>query len=724
MIFGLAGAGLFLSPSGALLTPAWAQYIPSTPGSPDVDPPSFVVTSVLGGSPTLDLTTELDAYKAAAEVETQLRQNPPDDGSGGAPCDPDAPTCVWDANYPTQVANAKAAREAALTAIQTSVDNAGDPSTLAATASCAEQLDPFRYAFDAAGLASEAVGTTSEILTSLDFTGLSESASNAVQAVGVGLQAGSLVFDGVQTFALPNCEGEFTGSLMTHANVIAKMGVSAHDGRVTLGYVGNPDYDPNSAVPIEYSFDGITIGGGGVGGAGFGGAHAYTADVSAIAIGNGAQALSPDAVAIGDGALAEGSSATAVGANSTASGDNTAAYGADARALGTDATALGQNAFAAGTRVTAVGTDSQAQGVQTTSLGSGSVAAGNRNTAVGDGAQAFDPTSGNFLAGENMTAMGQDAWAFAGNATSVGQGSRVFSAAANGTAIGQSAEVHAENGSAVGQDALAFGEGASAFGQKAVAFGASSTAIGKDTFAAVDSSTAVGESAIAMGSLSTAIGQASGATGDYSTAIGQLSGASAERATAVGQLASASGVRATALGQGASAGRASATAVGAGATSAADYSTAVGAGAQATHVGSAAFGASATTTRDLQQVFGVSSNTYTMPGLTSQASTMAQVGPKSLVTADASGNLAADRELYEQIGQNREGVAMALALGNFWVPEGKSFAVGMNTSSFDGTFAMGLNMGGKITDNLHLTGGMAVSATGLISARGGGILAW
>ena len=67
---------------------------------------------------------------------------------------------------------------------------------------------------------------------------------------------------------------------------------------------------------------------------------------------------------------------------------------------------------------------------------------------------------------------------------------------------------------------------------------------------------------------------------------------------------------------------------------------------------------------------------------------------------------------------------MALALGNFWVPEGKTFAVGMNTSSFDGTYAMGFNMGGKFNENLHLTGGMALSATGMISARAGGILAW
>ncbi|WP_187969604.1 hypothetical protein [Aquibium microcysteis] len=649
---GIAGAVFSFAALSQATTPASAQYIASTPGKPDVDPPSFVVTSVLGGSPTLDLSTELDAYKAAAETETNLRQNPPDDGSGGSPCDPDAPTCVWDANYPTQVANAKAAREAALNAIQTSVDNAGDPNTLAATASCAEQLEPFRYAFDAAGVATEAAGVTSEILTSLDFTGLSESASNAVQAVGVGLQAGSLIFDGVQTFALPSCEGEFTGSLMTHANVIAQMGVSAHDGRVTLGYFGNPDFDADADVPVEYSFDGITIGGGGVGGAGFGGANAFTAHVSAIAIGNGAQALSPDAIAIGDAAYAEGTNATAVGADSRAAGTNTTAFGADARATGTNASALGQNALADGTNVTAVGTDAQAQGSQTAAFGSGAIAAGTRNTAIGDGAQAFDPTTGNFLNGENMTAVGQLASAVADDTTAVGQG------------------------------ALAFDEGASAFGQFAVAYGASSTALGRDSYAELDASTAIGESALALGSRSTATGQNAMASGTSATAMGQASVASGNSATAVG------------------------------------------AQAQAAHAGSAAFGAGATTTLERQQVFGVASNTYTMPGLTSYTSTMRQVGPKSLVTTDASGNLAADRGLYDQIGENRQGVAMALALGNFWVPDGKTFAVGMNTSSFDGTYAMGFNMGGKLNESLHVTGGMAVSATGMISARAGGILAW
>ena len=110
-----------------------------------------------------------------------------------------------------------------------------------------------------------------------------------------------------------------------------------------------------------------------------------------------------------------------------------------------------------------------------------------------------------------------------------------------------------------------------------------------------------------------------------------------------------------------------------------------------------------------QQVFGTTSNRYTMPGLTSKDSTIRQVGPKSLVTSDANGNLAADRDLYDQIGQNRQGVAMAMALSNFWVPENKKAAIGINASTFDGTWAVGLNIGGEIYNNVYATGGVAYS---------------
>src|SRR5262249_37998891 len=51
--------------------------------------------------------------------------------------------------------------------------------------------------------------------------------------------------------------------------------------------------------------------------------------------------------------------------------------------------------------------------------------------------------------------------------------------------------------------------------------------------------------------------------------------------------------------------------------------------------------AGATATRANQQVFGTASNTYTMPGITSDASKAAQGSPTNIVTSNASGDLAA-----------------------------------------------------------------------------------
>jgi hypothetical protein len=152
--------------------------------------------------------------------------------------------------------------------------------------------------------------------------------------------------------------------------------------------------------------------------------------------------------------------------------------------------------------------------------------------------------------------------------------------------------------------------------------------------------------------------------------------------------------------------------------------TAVGATSNASFDNSAAFGFGATTTRDNQQVFGTASNTYTMPGIASGASTAAQSGQLSLVTTDGAGNLAADADLYDQIGQNREGVAMAMALSNFWVPYNKKVAAGIAVGTWDGTWALGANVGGQIASGVHVTGGVAVSESGIVGGRAGGVFSW
>ncbi|HSD91535.1 MAG TPA: hypothetical protein VLB11_00720, partial [Methyloceanibacter sp.] len=61
-----------------------------------------------------------------------------------------------------------------------------------------------------------------------------------------------------------------------------------------------------------------------------------------------------------------------------------------------------------------------------------------------------------------------------------------------------------------------------------------------------------------------------------------------------------------------------------------------------------AFGNGATTTRINQQVFGTASNTYTMPGITSDQSRNAQGAPTRIVTTNDNGDLAA--HTFEELG--------------------------------------------------------------------------
>lgn len=273
----------------------------------------------------------------------------------------------------------------------------------------------------------------------------------------------------------------------------------------------------------------------------------------------------------------------------------------------------------------------------------------------------------------------------------------------NAVACGPGASASVDQSTAVGQNAQVVGAstGGVAVGANTISTG-NSVVVGKDSTAQtsgggdVDRAVAIGAGTHATNNHATAIGSAATASGGDSTATGYLATASQWESTASGAQAMATGSQSSAFGSNATAG----------------------------YANSAAFGYGATAQYANQQVFGTRSNTYTMAGITSSASTAAQSGQLGLVTTDSNGDLASDPGLYNQIGKNTEGVAMAMALGGFWVPENKKMAFGLNFGSFDGAWAIGGNLGGKVTDNLHLTAGVAISEGGQVGGRVGGLISW
>lgn len=229
---------------------------------------------------------------------------------------------------------------------------------LASQATCAQQLTTIGLVLQGAGVATELGGTIAEgVAQAIPPPGeeVAEAAALATQAAGVGVQSGALA-NQIIASGLPNCDQEFTGTVkvdaggvnvtgnslftgnvgvngnvnvsgnVTASQVKASQGISADGGAIVLG-------DPNL---VTYS-SGITLGGGALSGAGFGGAQAFTGDVSAVAVGNGASAFNVNTVALGTNATAGnpivgGNNSTAIGANTSAMFTNSAAFGSGATA--------------------------------------------------------------------------------------------------------------------------------------------------------------------------------------------------------------------------------------------------------------------------------------------------------------------------------------------------------------------------------------------------------
>jgi trimeric autotransporter adhesin len=292
---------------------------------------------------------------------------------------------------------------------------------------------------------------------------------------------------------------------------------------------------------------------------------------------------------------------------------------------------------------------------------------------------------------------------------------------------------------AVGDTATASGGASVAVGRESTASGLASTAVGEFSTASGRSSTAFGQHCEASGSNTTALGQNTFASGVNSTVLGQGGTASGASSTAVGQGSLASGSLGTSLGQNSVASGASSTALGQGSAASGDYSTAIGQASSAAFANSTAIGYGATTTRSNQVMIGTANNTYTAPGITSNASRAAQNGPTQMVTSDSHGNLAtqdidsmvagssAFQGLQREVGQATEGVAMAMAMsgGPAILPNGKNHAVSMNWGSFQGQNALSAAGVQRLGDHLFGNAGVGVGCNqNTVGGHAGVTYAW
>jgi YadA-like protein/trimeric autotransporter adhesin len=377
----------------------------------------------------------------------------------------------------------------------------------------------------------------------------------------------------------------------------------------------------------------------------------------------------------------------------------------------TGATAIGSNAFALGAGSTSVGSDS-GPGVTlagVTSIGANANfnnATGIFSTAMGAGAtQATGPdSSGNYSiaigGGDGVGGVGANA----SGAQAIAVGLSSVASGVNSVAIGSHSTASGGNSIAMSADA----------GFAATASGAFSTVIGDNSSATNTEGLSVGTNLTNTGAFATNVGNNNSVTGADASAFGVGNSVSGNSAGAFGAFNTASGANSYAIGNGAAATNTNALAI--------------GTNASAGFVNSTAIGNGATVTRANQMAFGTATNTYTMPGITSAASTAAQAGPTSFVTTDNAGNLAAvnlgptfsafNQEINTLSGrihdvrqEERGGVALAMAAGQIRYDDrpGKvSIGGGLGVFEDEGGGALGI---GFTSPNARVRGNISAGGS-------------
>lgn len=170
----------------------------------------------------------------------------------------------------------------------------------------------------------------------------------------------------------------------------------------------------------------------------------------------------------------------------------------------------------------------------------------------------------------------------------------------------------------------------------------------------------------------------------------------------------------------------------------------------ATGANSVAIGPGAIATRDGQIALGGANATYTLAGLTSDASRAAQQGALRLVTTDMAGNLATLNldvaqlqgldgrvgalegqiaELSETVGrsfrQANGGIAAAMALGGTVMPPNMRVAFTFNLATYRGQQGFSGSVVARVTDHVWVSGGFAGSTVrGSTGGRAGVTFGW
>jgi len=452
------------------------------------------------------------------------------------------------------------------------------------------------------------------------------------------------------------------------------------------------------------------------------------------------------------------------GERSGAFGSSSTALGYNANAVGDDATAVGASTTARGDRATTIGYASQAAGDDSTALGSRSLANYDGNTiSVAPRPDDLAPTA----VGGTARASGVNDAAF-GAFSLVGAAYYDFGAVNNGTAIGAGAAVTADDGSALGYNSRVTASNAVAIGSQSVADQADTVSVGSAGAerrivnvaagtAATDAvnraqldavSNAAGHAQQTADLARSDAGAALAAAQDGSDAASAL--ATAAQGTANTALANAATAQSTADQARVEAATAQGTADHALANTTYFAANADGPVPVASGANAVAIGPGALATRDGQVAIGGASSTYTMAGLSSDASRAAQEGAVRLVTTDMAGNLAtADINVAELNGYGRRigtlesqvsalqgsmgrgfrradgGIAAAMALGGTVMPADMHLAVSFNLATYRGQQGFSGAIVARVSDHMWVSGGFAGSTVrGSDGGRAGVTFGW